>query len=123
MVSIAIVGCNLVLDLRRSIGEYKAKLLMRSDAIIRRQIRSARAHKLLSALTPPSRMVCPVVSTRIADHGELVQGGLASTEWEKEVENSVRVERRVTFVSSRYQVLFEFKTVPWYAAIDEDGPK
>ncbi|MDE1161183.1 MAG: hypothetical protein PW792_04460 [Acidobacteriaceae bacterium] len=50
--------------------------------------------------------------------------GLASEEWEKEVEHSVRVARRVlTFLTTRYPDLFTSKQVPWYVATDEDCPR
>jgi hypothetical protein len=50
--------------------------------------------------------------------------GLASAEWEKEVEHSVRVAKRVlTFVTTRYPDLFTSKKVPWHVATDEDCPK
>src|ERR1700735_4938118 len=50
--------------------------------------------------------------------------GLSSTEWEKEVEHSVRVAKRVlTFLTTRYPDLFQSKQVPWYVATDEDSPR
>ncbi|MGA3133831.1 MAG: recombinase RecA [Terracidiphilus sp.] len=49
---------------------------MSSSAIIRVQVESTLAHKFPSALTPPARMVRPVVSTGIGPLDELVQGGL-----------------------------------------------
>lgn len=49
---------------------------MPSSATIRVQVESALAHKFPSALTPPARMVRPVVSTGIGPLDDLVQGGL-----------------------------------------------
>jgi hypothetical protein len=103
-------------------GEYKAKLLRLSAATTRRQIRAVLAHKLLSALaalpnSAPGRLDGYHRSGRTSSRR------LGEHQVEKEVENSVRVERRVTFVSSWYQDLFQSKIVPWYVAIDEDGPK
>ena len=57
-------------------GEYKANTVMPSSATIREQVESALAHKFPSALTPPVRLVRPVVSTGIGALDELVQGGL-----------------------------------------------
>lgn len=50
--------------------------------------------------------------------------GLATPEWEREVEHSVRVAKRVlSFLTARYPDLFQSKQVPWYVATDEDSPK
>jgi hypothetical protein len=50
--------------------------------------------------------------------------GLASEEWEREVEHSVRVAKRVlSFLTTRHPDLFQSKKVPWYVATDEDSPK
>ncbi len=49
---------------------------MFASSTIRVQIESALAHKFPSALTPPARMVRPVVSTGIGALDELVHGGL-----------------------------------------------
>ncbi|MEZ2347013.1 hypothetical protein [Terriglobus sp. RCC_193] len=50
--------------------------------------------------------------------------GLSSIEWEKEVEHSVRVAKRVlTFLTTRYPDLFQSKKVPWYVANDDDSPR
>lgn len=48
---------------------------MHSASTIRIQVESALAHKIPSALTPPVRMVRPVVQTGIGSLDELVQGG------------------------------------------------
>lgn len=50
--------------------------------------------------------------------------GLAGDEWEKEVEHSVRVAKRVlSFLTTRYPELFQSKKVPWYVANDGDTPR
>jgi hypothetical protein len=51
-------------------------MIMPSSATIRVQVESALAHKFPSALTPPAKMVRPVVSTGIGPLDELTQGGL-----------------------------------------------
>ena len=50
--------------------------------------------------------------------------GLAGAEWEKEVEHSARIAKRMlTFLTTRYHDLFQSKKVPWYVATDDDSPK
>jgi hypothetical protein len=50
--------------------------------------------------------------------------GLANSEWEKEVEHSVRVAKRVlSYLTARYPDLFQSKQVPWYVATDDDSPR
>lgn len=50
--------------------------------------------------------------------------GLAGAEWEKEVEHSARVAKRMlTFLTTRYPDLFQSTRVPWYVATDADCPK
>jgi hypothetical protein len=50
--------------------------------------------------------------------------GLASQDWEKEVEHSVRIAKRVlSYLTARYPDLFQTKQVPWYVATDDDSPK
>ena len=50
--------------------------------------------------------------------------GLAGEEWEKEVEHSARVVKRMlTFLTTRYPDLFQSKKVPWYVATDDDCPQ
>lgn len=51
-------------------------MVMPSSTTIRVQVESALAHKFPSALTPPARMVRPIVSTGIGALDGLVQGGL-----------------------------------------------
>lgn len=48
---------------------------MPPSATIRNQVESALAHKIPSALTPPARIVRPLVSTGIGELDELIQGG------------------------------------------------
>ena len=48
---------------------------MASSSTIRVQVESALEHRFPSALTPPARMVRPVVPTGIGPLDELVQGG------------------------------------------------
>lgn len=49
---------------------------------------------------------------------------LAREEWEKEVEHSARVAKRMLgYLTTRYPDLFQSKKVPWYVATDEDCPK
>lgn len=50
--------------------------------------------------------------------------GLAGEEWEREVEHSARIAKRMlTFLTTRYPDLFQSKRVPWYVATDEDLPR
>lgn len=50
--------------------------------------------------------------------------GLAGEEWEKEIEHSARVAKRMlTFLTTRYPDLFQSKRVAWYVTTDEDCPK
>jgi hypothetical protein len=54
----------------------------------------------------------------------LHSNGLASPEWEQEVEHSVRIAKRVlSYPTARRPDLFQSKQVPWYVATDEDSPK
>src|ERR1700754_1422805 len=50
--------------------------------------------------------------------------GLAGEEWEKEVEHSARVAKRMlTFLTTRFPDLFQKRNVPWYVATDDDSPR
>ena len=50
--------------------------------------------------------------------------GLSSTEWEKEVEHSVRIAKIVlSHLTSRCPELFQSKEVPWFVATDQEVPK
>jgi recombination protein RecA len=94
---------------------------MPSSATIRIQVESALAHKFASALTPPARMVRPVVSTGIGPLDELVQGGLpvgAMTELVGEV-CSGRMSLALSFLS---QVTAEEKVCAWIDASNTFNP-
>jgi hypothetical protein len=50
--------------------------------------------------------------------------GWAGEEWEKEVEHSARVAKRMlAFLATRHPDLFQSKKVPWYVATDDDTPR
>jgi recombination protein RecA len=94
---------------------------MPSSATIRVQVESALAHKFPSALTPPARMVRPVVSTGIALLDELVQGGLpvgAMTELVGET-CSGRMSLALSFLA---QVTAEEKVCAWIDASNTFNP-
>jgi hypothetical protein len=76
--------------------------------------------KLGPALTITAGIILGMRTNRwAATHSD----GLASMEWEKEVEHSVRVAKRVlSHLTTRYPDLFQSKQVPWYIATDEDSP-
>jgi len=77
--------------------------------------------KLGPALTITAGIILGMRTNRwTATHSD----GLANPEWEKEVEHSVRVAKRVlSYLTTRYPELFQSKRVPWYVATDEDSPK
>jgi hypothetical protein len=77
--------------------------------------------KLGPALTITAGIILGMRTSRWpATHSD----GLASPEWEKEVEHSVRVAKRVlSHLTARYPDLFQTKQVPWYIASDEDSPR
>ena len=55
-----------------------------------------------------------------ATHSE----GLSGTEWDKEIEHSVRISRTLlTHLTTRYPELFRSREVPWFVATDEDVPR
>lgn len=65
-----------------------------------------------------------ILGMRTARWSATHSDGLAGEEWEKEVEHSARVAKRMlTFLTTRYPDLFHTKQVPWYVATDEDCPK
>src|ERR1700733_10834216 len=102
-------------------SEDKAKIVMTSSSTIRVQVESALAHKFPSALTPPARMVRPVVSTGIGPLDELVQGGFpigAVTEVVGE-ECSGRMSLALSFLS---QVTAAGKVCAWIDASDTFNP-
>jgi recombination protein RecA len=62
------------IDSQHQDGEYKAN--MPTATAIRFQVESALARKIPSALTPPQKMVRPVVETGIGPLDDLLRGGL-----------------------------------------------
>jgi hypothetical protein len=50
--------------------------------------------------------------------------GVSHTEWDKEVEHSVRIAKIVlSHLTSRCPELFQTKDVPWYTPVDDEVPK
>lgn len=94
---------------------------MASAATIRVQVESALARKYPSALTPPPRMVRPVVSSGIGALDELIQGGLpvgALTELVGE-ECSGRMSLALSFLS---QITAMGKVCAWIDASNTFDP-
>ena len=94
---------------------------MPSSSIIRVQIESVLARKFPSALTPPARMVRPVVPTGIGPLDDLVQGGLpigAMTELVGDV-CSGRMSLALSFLS---QVTAAEKVCAWIDASNTFNP-
>ena len=94
---------------------------MSSSATIRVQVESALAHKFPSALTPPARMMRPVVPTGIGALDDLVQGGLpigAMTELVGDV-CSGRMSLALSFLS---QVTAAEKLCAWIDAANTFNP-
>ena len=94
---------------------------MPSSSTIRVQVESALAHKFPSALTPPARMVRPVVPTGIGPLDELVQGGFpvgAMTELVGDV-CSGRMSLALSFLS---QVTAAEKVCAWIDASNTFNP-
>ena len=94
---------------------------MPSSATIRVQVESALTHKFPSALTPPARMVRPVVSSGIGALDDLVQGGLpvgAMTELVGE-SCSGRMSVALSFLS---QVTAAEKVCAWIDASNTFNP-
>ena len=94
---------------------------MPSASSIRVQVESALAHRFPSALTPPARMVRPVVRTGIVPLDELVQGGFpvgAMTELVGDV-CSGRMSLALSFVS---QVTAAEKVCAWIDASNTFNP-
>lgn len=49
---------------------------------------------------------------------------LSASQWDKEIEHSVRVAKTlVSHLTTRHPELFRGKDVPWFTATDEDVPK
>lgn len=102
-------------------GEDKANTLMPASATIRVQVESALAHKFPSALTPPARMVRPVVSTGISQLDDLVRGGFpvgAMTELVGEM-SSGRMSLALSFLA---QVTTTEKVCAWIDASNTFNP-
>jgi recombination protein RecA len=94
---------------------------MASSSTIRVQVESALAHRFPSALTPPARMVRPVVPTGIGPLDELVQGGFpvgAMTELVGDV-CSGRMSLALSFLS---QVTAAEKACAWIDASNTFNP-
>jgi recombination protein RecA len=94
---------------------------MATAATIRVQVESALARKYPSALTPPARMVRPVVSSGISELDELIQGGLpvgALTELVG-TECSGRVSLALSFLS---QITAMGKVCAWIDASNTFDP-
>ncbi|MGC9197800.1 MAG: recombinase RecA [Acidobacteriaceae bacterium] len=94
---------------------------MSASSTIRAQIESALAQKFPSALTPPARMVRPVVSTGIGPLDELVHGGLpvgAMTELVGET-CSGRMSLALSFLA---QVTAAEKVCAWIDAANTFNP-
>ena len=54
-----------------------------------------------------------------ATHSE----GLSDSDWDKEIEYSVRIARTVlSHLTSKHPELFRAREIPWYIATDEDVP-
>jgi len=67
---------------------------------------------------------CLVLAIRTARWPATHSDGLANQEWEKEVEHSARVAKRMlSYLTSRHPDLFQTRQVPWYVANDNDSPK
>lgn len=94
---------------------------MSTASAIRLQIEAALAHKFPSALTPPARMMRPVVSSGIGALDDLVQGGFpvgAVTELVGEL-CSGRMSVAMSFLS---QVTAAEKVCAWIDASDTFNP-
>jgi hypothetical protein len=65
-----------------------------------------------------------VLAIRTAKWSATHSDGLATVEWDQEVEHSARVARIVlSHLAARHPELFQVKDVPWFLATDEDVPK
>jgi recombination protein RecA len=94
---------------------------MLSSSTLRLQIESALAQKIPSALTPPPRLVRPVVSTGIVELDRLIQGGLpvaAVTELVGD-ECSGRTSVALSFLS---QITSAGKVCAWIDASNSFNP-
>ena len=76
--------------------------------------------KLGPALLIASSLVLAIRTARWPGlHGDAI----ANSEWEKEIEHSVRAGKIVlSHLTKHYPSLFQSKSVPWYVATDDDSP-
>jgi hypothetical protein len=65
-----------------------------------------------------------VLAIRTAKWSPTHSDGLADVEWQKEVEHSARIAKRMlSHLTSRFPELFQTKDVAWYVPTDADVPK
>jgi hypothetical protein len=65
-----------------------------------------------------------VLAIRTAKWSPTHSDGLATVDWDREVEHSVRVARIVlSHLTARHTELFQVKDVPWFVTTDEDVSK
>jgi hypothetical protein len=65
-----------------------------------------------------------VLAIRTARWSPTHSDGLATVEWDSEVEHSVRIAKNVlSHLTVRSPELFQSKDVPWYMPTDEEVPK
>ena len=65
-----------------------------------------------------------VLAIRTARWPPTHSDGVSHTDWDKEVEHSVRIAKIVlSHLTSRCPELFQTKDVPWYIPIDDEVPK
>lgn len=65
-----------------------------------------------------------VLAIRTAQWTPTHSDGLSHTEWESEVEHSVRLAKIVlSHLTARWPELFQAKDVPWYVPTDDEVPR
>ena len=65
-----------------------------------------------------------VLAIRTARWTPTHSDGVSHTDWDKEVEHSVRIAKIVlSHLTSHCPELFQTKDVPWYIAVDDEVPK
>ena len=65
-----------------------------------------------------------VLAIRTARWPPTHSDGLAHTDWNKELEHSVRIARMMlSHLTSRSPEMFSMRDVPWYTATDSEVPK
>ena len=65
-----------------------------------------------------------VLAIRTARWPPTHSDGVSHTDWDKEVEHSVRITKIVlSHFTSRCPELFQTKDVPWYIPVDDEVPK